>query len=512
MSVAISNPGHNLPSAHLSPDYMGPSSNANSLVEQTSLPTPKKSPKSKTSKQRRPSKARPKQGNSTDQVTTTPPRSSVSEQGVATSRAHGSVSENNTKGKRKNSNAPKNANGIASTPGPKSHHTSRLEVRTGMTPRPTSGTPLQQAYAGPTFHASPAPSSLPIPRFFAKKMQTEETAASSETSRQDSTSEGSSEKSDDSPTMRLSHQVTSDATKDVSPLDIFFNADRRDKARRESCTPQLGRPEQLRTESNPDLIQTPTSPRPLSHGSNHHARHYSDNPMNHSITTTMGQLRHAGLGAHADTFEHVHSHRSITSPSILASDPNSEEELKRKSTSLKQLLMTPRTQAPFSTSRSASASPFQGSQTPTPQDRPQPPLRSASGATTPSSFSLDGTNTPPPTLQYGRRPSYQQGRSSNSHLRREFAHQTVSDGDVMPPSPTPFRTGYHPTILKNPRHNRTNPNIMPLSPTSPGFQQPGAMERGPPTPKSNNELMEETLRKILKLDVMGSDGADGVRI
>ena len=511
MSVAIENLGHNLPSAHMNPEYMGPSSNANQLAEQTSLPTPKKSPKSRNPRQRRSSRARPRQENSTDKVAVAPSRTSVSEQGGTAARGHRSLSDNNPPNKRKNSNLPKNNNTIASTPGPKPHHSSGPEVRTGMTPRPASGTP-SQAYAGPTFHASPAASSLPMPRFFAKKMQKEETAASSETSRQESTSEESSEKSDNSPTMRLSHQVSGDAAKDVSPLDIFFNADRRDKARRESSTPLLGRPVQSRAESNSISIQTPASPQPFFHGSTHHARHFSDTPLNHSISKVMGDIRHTESGSSAHNFESAHSHRSITSPSALASDPNSEEELKRKSMSLKNLLMSPNAQAPFSTSRSASASPFQGLQTPTPQRRPQPQTRSASGSNTPSSFSLDGTSTPPPTLQYGRRPSYQQGQSSNSHLRRQVVHDTASDGDVMPPSPTPFRTGYHPTILKNPRHNRTTPNLMPLSPVSPGFQQPETMDRGLLTPRSNNELMEETLRKILKLDVIGSDGANGVRI
>ena len=512
MSVAIENPTHNLQSSHIDSDYMGPSSSAKSLVEQNSLPTPKKSPKSKQPKQRRPSKA-PYQENIPAKDATTPPRASVSESNVNGLKGRGSVPDNNAKNKRKTSNTPKNTNIATSTPGSKPHHSSRPEVRSGVISRATSGTP-SQAYAGPTFHASPAASSLPIPKFFAKKIQAEEAAtSSSDASRLESTSEDSSEKSDDSPTMRLSHQVGGDAARDPSPLDVFFKADRRDKeARRGSCTPLLGRPEQFRAESQPSLVQTQTSTRPFSQGSPHHARHFSDNPMNHTIAHTMGETHRTVPAASVDIFDSLSSNRSITSPSVLASDPNSEEELKRKSLSLKQLLMLPSTNTPLSASRSASASPFQGSQTPTPQQRPQPPIRSASGSTTPSLFSFDGTNTPPPTLHNSRRPSYQQGRSSNSRLRREVAHNTASDGDMMPPSPTPFRSGYHPTILKNPRHNRTNPNFIPLSPASPGFPQPGATNCGPSTPKYNNESMEDTLRKVLKLDAMGSDGAHGVSI
>ena len=514
MSVAVESPTHNLPSTHMDSEFMGPPSTTNQFVEQNTLSTPKKSPKSKQTKQRRHSKAPAQENNSTKDLTT-PPRVSRSEQNVNGPKNRGSVSENAAKNKRKPSNTPRNnSNTIVSTPIAKAHHPSRPEVRSGVISKTTSETP-SQAYAGPTFHASPAASSLPIPKFFAKKAQPEEAAiSSSDASRLESTSEDSSEKSDDSPTMRLSYHVGAEAPRDPSPLDVLFKADRREKeARRGSCTPLLGRPEQFRAESQPGPVPTQSSSERFAQGAPHHARHFSDNPMNHSIAHGKENMLLTGPGVSADNiFDSLSSNRSITSPSILASDPNSEEELKRKSLSLKQLLMAPSPNAPLNASRSASASPFQGSQTPTPKQRPQAPVRSASGSITPSLASFNGVNTPPPTLQYGRRPSYQQGRSSNSNLRREVAHNTVSDGDAMPPTPTRLRGGYHPTILKNPRHNKPTPNFLPLSPASPAHPQPGAVNRGPPTPKTNNELMEDALRKILKLDGMESEGAHGVRI
>ena len=96
-------------------------------------------------------------------------------------------------------------------------------------------TPLRQApqmYAGPTFHASPAPSSLPIPKFFAKnttqgeKLQDTSSAHSDGSSEQESSTCG-----DESPTLRSALRIDGSQAREPSPLDIFFKADRAEKAR-----------------------------------------------------------------------------------------------------------------------------------------------------------------------------------------------------------------------------------------------------------------------------------------
>ncbi len=89
--------------------------------------------------------------------------------------------------------------------------------------KPTAAT----AFAGATFHASPAPSSLPIPSFFAKLMP-------DSPGRRDSSNVGqepSPPASDsDVPTPRDQPSIPR-ATREESPLDIFFRADRAEKER-----------------------------------------------------------------------------------------------------------------------------------------------------------------------------------------------------------------------------------------------------------------------------------------
>ena len=82
----------------------------------------------------------------------------------------------------------------------------------------------EQAYAGPTFQASPAPSSLPVPKFFSRSVPNVAAPQSFEArmaGEKPPESEQSSPESDNAtPPPRANQQ---------SPLDIFFNADRAEK-------------------------------------------------------------------------------------------------------------------------------------------------------------------------------------------------------------------------------------------------------------------------------------------
>ncbi|PNS17589.1 hypothetical protein CAC42_8132 [Sphaceloma murrayae] len=88
-------------------------------------------------------------------------------------------------------------------------------------------TPSKASYAGAAFNASPAPSSLPVPKFFSKSVPPA-TANSGLQARVER--EGDKSDSNDchsgsslSPSVARSHMK--------SPLDMFFNADRQEKAR-----------------------------------------------------------------------------------------------------------------------------------------------------------------------------------------------------------------------------------------------------------------------------------------
>jgi hypothetical protein len=135
------------------------------------------------------------------------------------------------------------------------------------TPPQTAAVPKAiavSAFAGATFHASPAPSSLPIPSFLAK-------APGSPSARKDrkDTDRISGEPSPpatDSEAPTPQHRVLkSELTLQESPLDIFFRADRAEKerVRRASSANILGSGSQPIPFSPPAQIRSPREPKTL---------------------------------------------------------------------------------------------------------------------------------------------------------------------------------------------------------------------------------------------------------
>ncbi|KAK0722711.1 hypothetical protein B0T26DRAFT_620159, partial [Lasiosphaeria miniovina] len=96
------------------------------------------------------------------------------------------------------------------------------------TPPQTSSvrTVTAAAYAGATFHASPAPSSLPIPSFLAKALDSPSVKDAGRVNQEPSPP------ATDSEALTPKHRLaTLDVARDESPLDIFFREDRAEKER-----------------------------------------------------------------------------------------------------------------------------------------------------------------------------------------------------------------------------------------------------------------------------------------
>ena len=97
---------------------------------------------------------------------------------------------------------------------------------------PQTSTPVKQmAYAGPTFHASPAPSSLPIPRFFSKSVPSA-VSASGLQARLDA----SPSRAPPSPSPQSG--VVTPVRREESPLDLLFNAHRAEQTKHNNGTPK----------------------------------------------------------------------------------------------------------------------------------------------------------------------------------------------------------------------------------------------------------------------------------
>lgn len=173
---------------------------------------------------------------------TTPPRMpQKSEHGASTQ--YGSQlpeSDSASKPRSKGKNRLKNA---AASPAASKNDRSTPPL-TGMqsggmattTTRPVS-TPSAAAYAGPTFHASPAPSALPIPSFYSKSVPDSPGIKGLQTQK-----DGASSSGVDSPTPPPAKIATTQPQREESPLDFFFKADREEKARARSASSFHGSP------------------------------------------------------------------------------------------------------------------------------------------------------------------------------------------------------------------------------------------------------------------------------
>lgn len=91
-------------------------------------------------------------------------------------------------------------------------------------------TPSAAAYAGPTFHASPAPSALPIPSFYSKSVPDSPGMKGVKTLTEVSQSSNSGSSTPPAPTPNNQFR------REESPLDFFFKADREEKARARSAS------------------------------------------------------------------------------------------------------------------------------------------------------------------------------------------------------------------------------------------------------------------------------------
>ncbi|KAK3944689.1 hypothetical protein QBC46DRAFT_158254 [Diplogelasinospora grovesii] len=148
---------------------------------------------------------------------------------ASNSPAPPSTQPNNAKSKPRGGNKSRTKQSSTS-PGP---------VRHGRTTPPQSAAQKTAAFAGATFHASPAPASLPIPSFLSKTFGSPGPKDTGPVSAEPSPPASDSE----APTPQR-HVPLREGPSEESPLDFFFRADRAEKerARRASSANVLGPP------------------------------------------------------------------------------------------------------------------------------------------------------------------------------------------------------------------------------------------------------------------------------
>lgn len=238
------------------------------------------------------------------------------------------------------------------------HNASLTDTELG--PAHSAATPAktQGAYAGPTFHASPAPSALPIPKFLSKSVPPK-THTGPPTPPPDEASDPGSSPSP-SPSRGVSIPIPS--RQQDSPLDLLFRADRAEKARNVNCSPPA------LPFSSPNMPTHNTRP--------HHNKHDSFGSLNAPFPIEL----EANSGAHlaSPPPASLSAHRSVTAPSKI---PQLEALAQPKGPDPIQDLMNRLSMS--HNKPGASTPPRTGPSDPVIQHSPSP-FRSTSGPTTPA--------------------------------------------------------------------------------------------------------------------------------
>ncbi|OCK82823.1 hypothetical protein K432DRAFT_247744, partial [Lepidopterella palustris CBS 459.81] len=248
----------------------------------------------------------------------------------------------------------------------------------------------QAAYAGPTFHASPAPSALPLPKFFSKSVPST-TSQPSFQSRLDGESDSSSSSPSPPPAA-----VPEPPRHEESPLDIFFRADREEKAK---LSGGFFTPKGKADEAMPNVGAAATVPT-KSADRRHHSRHSSNGSGKGFF---MMELDGDNVNSRPPATITPVSGRSVTAPS---KPPQSDNVTNQESETqaLKDLLFSlaspkPHPPTPYAGLERGPSEPSSRFQTPSPFYQPKSVIRSTSGPTTPA----PSNDASLPSLHYGNR-------------------------------------------------------------------------------------------------------------
>ncbi|KAL8771300.1 MAG: hypothetical protein Q9209_003205 [Squamulea sp. 1 TL-2023] len=361
---------------------------------------------------------------------------------------------------------------------PKSNGTPRSsQPSVSLTPGKKSTTP-SRAYAGPTFHASPAASSLPMPKFYSKSVPDVNRASSMQTVTKEA-SETSSDQSEDSPTPGFAQRVGEEQVREESPLDFFFKADREQKERQ--------RLEQQVSSGGQHLASGALTPkRPQ-----HHSRHSTSGSQGGLFPMEL-ENREPTKASHEKASSDPTTGISIgdTSETLRSSDiietPQQAEQRRAKTIALKKLLMSSVPPTTYSTSGKDTVS------------------ENTDGE---SSFTNMGSKqTSNPHLQK-HIAAQTAGQVSpcpqpNSNLRKEvFASKLLENESVpeLPATPTPSQTR---NAHKSLQALQRSPIVTESSPAPPSTIPEAAV--------NPFKAMEDDLRRILKMNDFSSSGAAGV--
>jgi Proline-rich nuclear receptor coactivator motif len=337
-------------------------------------------------------------------------------------------------------------------------------------------TPIKQAYAGPTFHQSPAASALPMPSFYSKSVPSASAVKPSTqaiTEQNDLDARGGFTNKEDSPTKR-----------ETTPLDFLFEA-----AKKARDTPRGQSPSHLSVRTGSPASRSP-APREAD----------SVFPFELDGASNPGEDGSPFATPYKDRMESLRAFRH-SSESALSMD---ESERLAKTDALKRLLI--KSAGSHSGAVSDHNNPFNAR---IPQNAnqlvsPQPQIRHRSGPSTPSYMQSYQNNNrsdqyfPRMPQPYNDSPHHAAYRVS-SNLRVMYGAESEpepaelsSDSAISPPR---ISTARKPSLpISPPAHLPFRDQVYPISPTN-----HVATHRATPS----IQQMEDEMRRVLKLDLTG---------
>ena len=366
-----------------------------------------------------------------------------------------------------------------------------------LTPNRPNVTPVK-AYAGPTFHASPAASSLPIPKFLSRSVPNVDKTSSLKVMMQQEAVDTTSE-SDNSPSLEKSQPTRENGAREASPLDIFFQADRANRAdKAKGPSGDSAGSNSLRSESK--------------NGFRHHSRQLTDNSLGGVFPLEMD-------GANPRTPDSTIDNEPFTPASKpMTKVDYKDDQRKAQTLELQKLLYSPKPQ------RGVSSSPR--------SDNPSPGLSSPSPKTTFHDDSPrlvpDGTNREQQQhaalLALAQKKISGMNNNNGSAVQRPRSSKLWKEMSLSSPITQPSEapgTPTQPHLQKTSdpanghAHQQRNDYTSSHSPFSSAFSPPaktfGELQSTSPRHPKDAKSIEEDLRRILKLDVIGGDAVTDVR-
>ncbi|KAL6235450.1 hypothetical protein BDW75DRAFT_141219 [Aspergillus navahoensis] len=353
-------------------------------------------------------------------------------------------------------------------------------------------------YAGPTFHASPAPSALPIPSFFSKSFPGSDLAPAFEHDSDSFDAYGDLENTPSKPKLRpLPHEE-----RESTPLDFLFKA---------AVEARMARPQ------SPDRNHRFRSPQTESKAMQHR-KFNNDNAGMFPLEMGAPDLNQPQIGpSFAPSYkDRMDALRSASSPSPNLRDLD-ENERKAKTEALKSLLLNPRPQRPSSISQSHQDQFNQK------QERPvlspmvphfATPLRTSSGPPV-MAPNGDSSGKGSSCSKFGPRPGTHDSHSNSpqrqylqdpSSLENGVLASNTGNAASTPRQAYSSQPRIYPSKMPAPQQHL---NYHPAFDSKSSSLQPSSANAS--SPAIDTKKMEDDLRRILKLDVNPSIPSSGIQ-